>query len=224
MCQVDSARMRRRGRSQQATAADRGGSLTVPAASLKGASMASSEEQSGQNYAKWSTEKLQERLEKLESQLATWSQTRRSDEKIDPGVFSGERVEIATELLRRGKLPAGSEASMQDAQNKFARLVREEHKKVKVPAPVRPVSTVSGLWLRHDSSKPTEVPAHPPVYFPSDLWPQTNVILLRAQRKFPTQTETLKLCKHVVAAMTPMLVEAVRTGKMEAGAVQREYG
>jgi len=46
-----------------------------------------------------------------------------------------DRSEIATELSKRGKLHAGSAATAHDAQDKFARLVREDHKKAKVPAP-----------------------------------------------------------------------------------------
>jgi hypothetical protein len=68
------------------------------------------------------------------------------------------------------------------------------------------------------------LPANPPMYFPTDLWPQTNVILLKARRKFPVQTQALELCKLVTAQMTPLFCEAVRAGKMKAGAVQHESG
>jgi hypothetical protein len=67
--------------------------------------------------------------------------------------------------------------------------------------------------------KPTEVPASPPTYFPRDLWPQTNVILLEARRKFPHQAQTLELCKHITSEMTPLFYEAVNAGRMKADAV-----
>ena len=72
--------------------------------------------------------------------------------------------------------------------------------------------------------KSTEVPANPPTYFPGDLWPQTNVVLLESRRKFPQRTYTLELCRHIVSEMTPLFCDAVKTGKMKADAVQRENG
>jgi hypothetical protein len=83
-------------------------------------------------------------------------------------------------------------------------------------------------WRSYDQlvsrGRPTEVPASPPTYFPSDLWPQTNVILLEARQKYPTQAQTFELCKHVVSKLTPVFCEAVKAGKMKAEAVQRENG
>ncbi len=103
-----------------------------------------------------------------------------------------------------------------------------EHKQARkprprVPEPIRPVSTSGSLSL-NSTSKPSEVPHDPPSYFPSDLWPQTNVVLLEARRKFPQRTQTLELCKYVVAQMTRIFVEAVKTNKIKAGEVQRENG
>lgn len=89
------------------------------------------------------------------------------------------------------------------------------------PAPPTPIR---GLGLELHQPKPTEVPGNPPTYFPSDLWPQTNVILLKAQRMFLTQTQTLELCKHVVSEMTPLFIEAVKTGRMKAANVLRDHG
>jgi hypothetical protein len=89
------------------------------------------------------------------------------------------------------------------------------------PPPINPVNTSRGLWL-DPASKPTEIPHDPPIYFPIDLWPQTNVILLEAQRKFPLRAQTLELCKHVTSEMTPLFCEAVEAGKMKASAVLRE--
>jgi hypothetical protein len=88
------------------------------------------------------------------------------------------------------------------------------------PAPSTTLSGTGG-WIPRQP-KPTEVPANPPTYFPSDLWPQTNVILLESRKKFPSRTQTLELCKHVISEMTPLFCEAVKAGKMKAGAVQRE--
>jgi hypothetical protein len=102
------------------------------------------------------------------------------------------------------------------------KLLASSKKKPKVPRPVELVNTWRGSWLGSHESKPTQVPHDPPIYFPSDLWPQTNVILLKAQRKFPLQTQTLELWKHVTSQMTPLFCEAVKAGKIEAGAVLRE--
>ena len=67
--------------------------------------------------------------------------------------------------------------------------------------------------------KPTDVPANPPSYFPDDLWPQTNVILLESRKKFPRRSHTLEMCRHIVSEMTPLFCEAVKAGKMKVGAV-----
>jgi hypothetical protein len=61
---------------------------------------------------------------------------------------------------------------------------------------------------------PTEAPANPPINFPSDLWPQTNVILLESCRKFPRQIQTLELCRHITSEMTPLFCEAVKANRM----------
>lgn len=88
------------------------------------------------------------------------------------------------------------------------------------PAPITPLSGTGGWTPRQP--KPTEVPANPPANFPGDLWPQTNVILLEARKQFPQQTHTLELCRHIIYEMTPLFCEAVKLGKMKAGAVLRE--
>ncbi len=117
------------------------------------------------------------------------------------------------------------------------RLPRElpGHKKPRVPPPVRPVSialtsarvteapapptSVGGLGLAPYHPKPTHRPSSPPAYFPGDLWPQTVVILDEACKSFPDQRKTLELSKYVISKMTPLFCEAVKAGKMEAGAV-----
>ena len=50
------------------------------------------------------------------------------------------------------------------------------------------------------------------------------MILLEARRKFPQRTQTFELCKYVVAEMTGIFVEAVKTNKIKASAVQRKNG
>jgi hypothetical protein len=81
-----------------------------------------------------------------------------------------------------------------------------------------------GIPYHHlrSSANPTDVPSSPPTYFPSDLWPRTNVILLEARKKFPYQTQTLELCRHITLEMTPFFCEAVKAGRMKADAVLRE--
>jgi hypothetical protein len=98
-----------------------------------------------------------------------------------------------------------------------------EHKKVRhvgqAPAPTTPLR---GGAIAHSTPKLTEIPGSPPVYFPGDLWPKTNLILLEAQRKFPIRTQTLEMCRHIIVQMTPVLCEAVRAGKMTANAALTE--
>lgn len=90
------------------------------------------------------------------------------------------------------------------------------------PAP-KPVSEVGG---RGDSFTPraSSVPQERPSRFQKDLWPRTKVILLKAQSEFPLEEDALKLCNYVTKEMTPLLVEAVETGKMEAESVGQAYG
>ncbi len=76
----------------------------------------------------------------------------------------------------------------------------------------------------NSTAKSTQVPPNPPMYFPTDLWPETNVILLEAQRKFPWRAQTVELCRHVAAEMTRIFCEAVRVGKIKAGSVLSEGG
>ena len=119
------------------------------------------------------------------------------------------------------KAQTSSTTWLSDAQRE---VLKQAHKpRPKLPPPIRPVNT-SGGPLRNSTSKPSEVPHDPPIYFPTDVWPQTNVVLLEARRMFPERTQTLELCKHVVAEMTPIFVEAVKAKKIKAGAVQRENG
>ena len=87
----------------------------------------------------------------------------------------------------------------------------------------KPLTTLSGTGGGTvPSTKPTEIPHNPPSYFPSDLWPQTYVILLEGQRKFPLRMQTLELCKRITSEMTPLFCEAVKAGKIKASAVLHE--
>lgn len=147
----------------------------------------------------------------------------------------------ALENARQALNPSQDVASTPIAEAQTLTREKKAHKpKPKLPEPIRPVSTgftsvsltkapappreVGGLGLAPYQPKPAEVPHDPPMYFPSDLWPQTNVILLKAQRRFPIQTQTVELCKHIVLEMAPLFVEAVKAGKMKAANVLREHG
>ena len=81
------------------------------------------------------------------------------------------------------------------------------------PAPIKPLRAWGSV---HFGPKATEIPAGPPMYFPGDLWPKTNLILLEAQRMFPLRSQTVDLCKWVIAEMTTVLSNAVRENKMGA--------
>jgi hypothetical protein len=63
---------------------------------------------------------------------------------------------------------------------------------------------------------PSAIPENPPTDLLRDLWPQINVILLKACKKFPFQTHTLEMCKHIFAELNPMVCEAMRAGKIKA--------
>ncbi len=84
-----------------------------------------------------------------------------------------------------------------------------------------PASTLRGGGVA-PSVPTTQIPPNPPSYFPGDLWPETNLILLQARKKFPYQKHALELCKHITSELTPLFCKAVKTGKMEAGAVLHE--
>ena len=76
----------------------------------------------------------------------------------------------------------------------------------KAPPPVRVVGghgTVPG-------PKPTEVLSDLPVDYPRTLLARTFVIIGEAVRKFPVQTETVDLCKHVIAELTPHFRETLQ--------------
>jgi hypothetical protein len=92
--------------------------------------------------------------------------------------------------------------------------------KPKLPEPIRPVNTAEPVW-HNAAAEPSKVPPDPPMYFPPDLWSQTNVILLEAKRKFP-QPQILELCEHVIREMTPLFCKAVKAAKISANAALNE--
>ena len=84
-----------------------------------------------------------------------------------------------------------------------------------------PITPVRGSWIA-PAPEPVRLPTSPPAYFPNDLWPETNLILLQARKQFPYQTHTFEFCKRITLELTPLLCKAVKTGKMKAGAVHHE--
>ena len=101
-----------------------------------------------------------------------------------------------------------------------------EEKQRKETQPVRritqappPVDYLSGRgdWPSA-RPKPTQMPLDWPPYYPSHLEPRTTVIIGKALKKFPDQTQTLQLCKHVVSKLTPHFCAAVQDKRLESGA------
>ncbi len=90
-----------------------------------------------------------------------------------------------------------------------------------LPPPPRVLT--GGGWIP-PGPKPTQIPADFPAYFPNQLKPETAVIFAEAVRKFPHQTQTLELCKHVISEMTPLFRKAVKTGTMRADLVLADSG
>jgi len=73
-----------------------------------------------------------------------------------------------------------------------------------------PPTVVGGLGIASSGPKPTQVPKDLPPYYPDDLRPQTRLILGRAIRKFPIQTQALELCLYVVSELTKHFVAAIQ--------------
>jgi hypothetical protein len=92
------------------------------------------------------------------------------------------------------------------------------------PRAPKPVTMLSGTRGSSFTPKASKVPHDPPDHFPNGLWPRTNLILLKARKAFPVQEQAFELCKHVIYEMTPLFVEAVKSGRMKAYNVQKEYG
>jgi len=60
------------------------------------------------------------------------------------------------------------------------------------------------------------MPAGWPAYYPPELKPATTVIILKALKRFPEQTQTPQLCKAVISDLTPLFCTAVRSKKLPA--------
>jgi hypothetical protein len=159
----------------------------------------------------------------------------------DPFQKQIETGRKALESARQALNAPEDVASTPNAESQILAHKKEAHKpKPKLPEPIHPVGTgftavsptkapappreVGVLGLRSYQPRSTEVPHDLPTYFPSDLWAQTSVILLQAQRKFPLQTQTVELCLHIVSEMTRLFVKAVKAEKMKAANVLREHG
>lgn len=103
----------------------------------------------------------------------------------------------------------------------------EEKKQEEKARPVRLVSqalpppkAVGGLGLSVTGPKRTLVPADLPPYYPNDLKPQTRLILAKAVRRFPVQTQALELCRYVVCELTPHFSAAVQSKALRADRVE----
>ena len=81
------------------------------------------------------------------------------------------------------------------------------------PAPTTPIG--GGGWIAPEP-KPTQALTDFPSYYPGDLIPQTAVIIGKAVKKFPVQTQTLQLCKYVISELTPHFCAAVEDGPLRA--------
>jgi hypothetical protein len=89
----------------------------------------------------------------------------------------------------------------------------------KAPPPVREVAG-HGSW----SPKRTHAPLDFSLYYPPHLIPQATVIINEALAKFPVQTRTLELCRHVISELTQPFCAMVRQKKLEPAAVLSRMG
>jgi hypothetical protein len=175
--------------------------------------MASPEESSEQNYSKWSTNRLQERLEQIDSQFVDLRERFPRYPFLDVSAREYQEMQrlerdgsdIRTELYKRTapdsafekQMEAGPRASTGLIPGEFAGLTAEEAR-----------LTLCRI--------PSAIPENPPTDLLRDLWPQINVILLKACKKFPFQTHTLEMCKHIFAELKPMVCAAIKAGKIKA--------
>src|SRR5215471_9966076 len=153
-------------------------------------------------FAKLSDDELEKRREETETELASHKCGRFPDYRAIR-CLEGDRDAITHELRKRGKLvsPGASKDEGFLKQIEASRKALENAQQALNPSPdasstpdspkspkphprvheqVRSVSAVFTGHLSH--SMATRVPHDPPVHFPSDLWPQTYLILLEAQK------------------------------------------
>ena len=84
------------------------------------------------------------------------------------------------------------------------------------PKPNPPTPIGGGGWIP-PAPKPTQMPTDFPAYYPNDLKPQTIVIIGKALKKFPEQSQTFQLCKHVISKLTPHFCAAVERNTLRVG-------
>ena len=79
----------------------------------------------------------------------------------------------------------------------------------------RPPSIVGGggSYLPR-GSKPTEVLSDLPPYYPASLKAETHLIVCRAAKKFPVQTQVAELCKYIIDQLRPHFRKAILEEKL----------
>jgi hypothetical protein len=87
-----------------------------------------------------------------------------------------------------------------------------------------PITPVGGFAMASYHPKSAQIPLDLPPYYPNDLKPQTQLIIVEAVRKFPDQTRTLELCKYVISELTPLFRAAVQRGTLRADLALSESG
>jgi hypothetical protein len=103
-------------------------------------------------------------------------------------------------------------------------LSKKEARVRKVTQALSPPIEVVGTGSSVIHLKPTQIPPDFPTYFPNDLKSRAHLIIVEAVRKFPEQTQTLKLCKYVISEMTPVFSTAVQAGTIEPEQVFTDAG
>lgn len=137
---------------------------------------------------------------------------------FNPGPLDRAIASDEQELLQ---LEPGNQAETEPAE--FEAGGAMEEKKFPNAQPVRhitkaprPPIELSGRGCIPPEPKPTQVLTDFPPYYPNDLKVQTTVIIGKALKKFPVQTQTLQLCKYVVSKMTPHFCAAIERKTLRA--------
>lgn len=84
------------------------------------------------------------------------------------------------------------------------------------PEPITPISGSGDSGMPPPRPRPTQMPHDYPPYYPNHLKPRTTVIIGEALKKFPDQTQTLQLCKHVISELTPHICAAAHNNTLRA--------
>lgn len=106
---------------------------------------------------------------------------------------------------------AATEATGKELSLPAAALGRGRRRFVKLPDPVKPVST----WSTRQEPKPTQVPSFP-IDYPASLKLKTQVILADTVKEFPNRSDLEQLCRRLVSRLTKLLCTAVREGTLKA--------